>query len=434
MDNHRKLKKVFALADANWFYVACELVFRPDLWGKPVVVLSNNDGMPIALNALARELLAPYAKLPWFKIEKIAKELGIIAFSSNYELYDNMSNRFYDTLRHFVPHIEIYSIDECFLDMTGMLVNLVDYGQQIKSTVKQWTGLPICVGYGHSKTLAKLANHIAKKQAQFNGVCDLTTMSESEVDFILAKLPVSKVWGVGNELEAKLNRLGVDNVLRLKRADPKRIRDEFGVLLERTVRELNGEVWLDFEDLPPAKQIMSSRSFGVRLESIEELSEAISFHAGNAAQRLRKKGLYANSLMAFIQDSPFDNPDPYTGCLVLTLPEATNCSIRLTKAALWILERVYRPGLKYQKSGVLLSNLVPSAGQQQDLFSSAKHDPRRQKLMETFDAINSRWEKGAIKLASEGMNKPWQMRRNMKSPNYTGKWDEFPVIGSRKSA
>ena len=411
-------------------YVSCELVFRPDLWGKPIVVLSNNDGMPIAQNQLAKDLLVPYAKLPWFKIEKIAAQMGIIAFSSNYELYDNMSNRFYDTLRHFTPHLEIYSIDECFLDMTGMSRPLTPFGHEIKDTVKKWTGLPICVGFAYSKTLAKLANHCAKKQSFFNGVCDLTAMNEHEVDAVMEKLPVSKVWGVGQKLEIKLNGLGVNNVLRLKRADPKRIRDEFGVVLERTVRELNNEVWLDFEEMPEAKQVMSSRSFGARVQTFEELSESISFHANNAAQRMRKKGLYANSLMAFVQNSPYDEKHPpYTGSQVLALPEPTDCSVRLTRAALWILKRVYRQGLNYQKSGVLLSGLVLAAGQQQDLFSGASHDPRKLKLMHTFDAINDKWGKGAIKIASEGVSKSWQMRRNMKSPNYTGKWQDFPVIG-----
>lgn len=432
MDNHRQLKQIFALADVNSMYVSCELVFRPDLWGKPVVVLSNNDGIPIAQNQLAKDLLEPLGNQPWFKIQENATKLGIIAFSSNYELYDNMSNRFYDTLRHFTSHLEVYSIDECFMDMTGMKRPLTPFGHKIKDTVKQWTGLPICVGFGYSKTMAKLANHCAKKQVRFNGVCDLTAMSDAEVDSILEKLPLSKVWGIGKKRELKLNQLGVDNVLRLRRADPKRIRDELDVVLERTVKELNNEVWLDFEDIPEAKQVMSSRSFGTRVQTIEELRESISYHANHAAQRMRAKGLYAPSLTAFVQNSPHDNNQQfYSGSLTLTLPEPTACSIRLTNTALWILERIYKPGLNYQKSGVLLSGLVPAAGRQQDLFSSAAVDPRKLKLMETFDAINIKYKSGAIKLAAEGVSKPWQMRGNIKSPNYTGDWSEFPVIGKR---
>ena len=233
-----------------------------------------------------------------------------------------MSNRFVATLKQFTPKLEVYSIDECFLDLTGMKQDLAAYGQEIKQTVKQWTGLPICVGIGQTKTLAKLANHTAKKKPHFNGVCDFTSMSTSEIDQLMLALPVSKVWGVGNRLEATLNRLGVDNVLRLKNADPKRIRDRFGVVLERTVKELNGESWLALDEmLPEAKQVMSSRSFGTRVDNIAELEEAVSFHATSAGERMRKKGLYTQAVYVFIQNSPFDQAEFYAASKVIALPE-----------------------------------------------------------------------------------------------------------------
>ncbi len=295
--------------------------------------------------------------------------------------------------------------------------------------MKQWTGLPICVGFGHSKTLAKLANHCAKKQAHFHGVCDLTTIDDHQLNAILEKLPVSKVWGIGNKLEAKLNRLGVDNVLRLKQANPKRIRDEFGVLLERTIKELNGEVWLVFDEVPSdAKQVMSSRSFGTRVTELEDLSEAISYHAGNAAQRLRKQGLYANAVHVFIQNSPFDQAPFYGNSVSVALPSPTDCTMQITRAALWLLKKIHKPGIYYQKAAVMLMDLVDESAQQQDLYGYSDNDLKSTSLMATMDRINKKYAKGTIKLASEGTDKIWSMRRSFKSPNYTNDWRELPVL------
>jgi DNA polymerase V len=234
---------------------------------------------------------------PWFEVEERAKEIGAVAFSSNYELYANMSNHFMATLSQFSPRQEVYSIDECFFDLTGIKRDLVAYGHEIKETVTSWIGLPICVGIAHSKTLAKLANHYAKKQPQLSGVCDFTRMRDDELNAILETLPVSSVWGIGRRLENSLKSLGVANVLRLKRANLRRIRDRFGVVMQRTVQELNGEPWLELEeDAPIAKRVMSSRSFGQRVENLPELREAISYHASNAAQRLRKQGLFTRAV------------------------------------------------------------------------------------------------------------------------------------------
>lgn len=422
--------QVFALADVNSMYVSCELVFRPDIRGRPVVVLSNNDGCVIAQNAEAKAILEIYMCRPWFELEAQAKKMGVVAFSSNYELYANMSNRFVATLRHFTPHLEVYSIDECFLDLTGMKQDLTAYGQVIKNTVKQWTGLPICVGIGHTKTLAKLANHCAKKQSRFKGVCDLSSMSTHDTDQLMQALPVSKVWGVGSRLEASLNKLGVDNILRLKNADPKRIRDHFGVVLERTVRELNGESWLELDDvLPEAKQVMSSRSFGTRVSDLQALEEAVSFHATNAGHRLRKKGLFAQAVHVFIQNSPFDEVEFYGGSLSIGLPSPTDCSMKIANAALWVLKKIYKPNVYYQKAGVMLMDLVPSGGQQTDLFGYSDGATKASNLMATMDSINKKYSRGTIKLASEGVNKSWAMNRQFKSPNYTGDWNELRVIG-----
>jgi DNA polymerase V len=422
--------KVFALADVNSMYASCEQVFRPDLTDKPVVVLSNNDGCVIAQNKEAKALLEIYMCRPWFELEEQAKKLGVVAFSSNYELYANMSNRFIATLRTFTPNLEVYSIDECFLDLTGMKRDLAAYGQQIKRTVKQWTGLPICVGIAHTKTLAKLANHTAKKQKQFEGVCDFTSMSDGEVDKLMLALPVSKVWGVGNRLEAALNALGVDNVLRLKNADPKRIRDRFGVVLERTVRELNGDSWLELDEMQPeSKQVMSSRSFGARVDNLADLEEAVSYHARMASERMRKKGLYAQMVYVFIQNSPFDEAEFYAASRTIGLPSHTNSTMKIANAALWCLKKIYKPNVYYQKCGVMLMDLVPETGQQLDIFGYSNGDEKTRVLMETMDKVNKKYSRGTIKLASEGVNKKWAMNRAFKSPNYTGDWNELPIIG-----
>ncbi len=420
-------RKVYALADVNSMYASCEQVFQPKLRGKPVVILSNNDGCVIAQSKEAKAILDLYMCKPWFQIEKEALKLGVIALSSNYELYADMSNRFIETLRTFTPRLEVYSIDECFLDMTGISKNLNNYGKSIKDTVNQWTGLPICVGFGHSKTLAKLANHIAKKQPLFNGVCDLTVMSEAEIDSLMEKLPVSKVWGVGRKIEEKLNRLGVDTVLRLKRADGKRIRDEFNVVLERTVKELNGEPWLEIEEtFVESKQVMSSRSFGQRINTLEELKEAISYHVSNASQRLRKQNLYANAVMVFIQNSPFDQAPYYAPSYTIGLPSPTNNTMQLANVALWTLKKIFKEDVYYQKAGVMLTDLVPEAGQQLDIFEFSRGNERSKALMETIDKINLKFPNNNIKLASEGIKKSWSMRRDLKSPNYTTDWNDLP--------
>lgn len=419
---------VYGLFDANSFYASCEKVFRPDLSDKPVVVLSNNDGCVIAQSKEAKALIELWMCRPWFEIQEDAKRLGIIAFSSNYELYANMSNRFMSTLSQFAPRQEVYSIDESFLDFTGMHRDWLAYGKEIKDTVLQWTKLPICAGFGRTKTLAKLANHCAKKMPDMHGVCDLVTMPAKELDDIMLSLPVSKVWGVGSRLEKRLNDLGVDNVLRLKRADPKRVRDKFGVVLERTVRELNGEPWLTLEEmLPQAKQVMSSRSFGNRLSTYNELVEPISFHASNATQRMRTKGLYANAVLVFIQNSPHDQAEYYGPSLVIPLPAPTNNMMQITNAALWGLKKIYKKEVYYLKGGVMLMDLVPAGSQQTDLFGYAKQDEKSSNLMSTIDRINSKYSRGTIKLASEGIDKYWAMRRNLKSPDYTGTWAEIPT-------
>lgn len=421
-------KRIFALADVNSMYCSCERVFRPDLRHTPLVALSNNDDCTIAQTAEVKVLGIEMAQ-PWYQVKEKALAHGVVAFSSNYEQYADFSNRFNEVLRRFTPRLEVYSIDECFMDLTGIDRDLTEYGREIKETVLQWTKLPICVGMGHSKTLAKLANKVAKKQERFGGVCDFTAMDEAELDRLLESMDVEKVWGVGRRLAAKLADVGVENVLRLKRADPKRVRDKFGVLLERTVRELNGEAWIGMLDgPPPSKQVMSSRSFGDRVSTLHELEAAVSFHATNAAFKLRKQSLYASTVFCFIQNSPFDK-HPYYNSRTVALPAPTNSTMDIANAALAMLKQMYKPRVYYQKVGVMLSGLVPAEGRQTDLFGYTATRKKSAVLMESLDKVNKKYGRGAVRLASEGYKNAWAMQRNLKSPNYTTDWDELPVIG-----
>jgi DNA polymerase V len=412
-------------------YCSCERAFRPDLHNTPIVVLSNNDGCVIAQTKEVKALGIEMAQ-PWFEVEEKARSIGVVAFSSNYEMYASFSNRFVDTLRHFAPRVEVYSIDECFLDLTGMNRDLEKYGRLIKDTVLQWTTLPICVGVGHSKTLAKLANKVAKKQERFGGVCDLTRMPEAELDALLEQIDVEKVWGVGRRYAERLNKLGVHNVLRLKRANPRRVRDEFGVVLMRTVQELNGIPCQELtEVVEPSKQVMSSRSFGKRIATPEGLREAISFHAATASARLREQGLYAQAVHCFIQNSPFDERPFYGRSMTIALPSPTNDTFKVTKAALTLLKRLYAPNVYYQKAGVMLMELVPLEGRQMDLLGYSDSGEKVESLMTTIDTINERYGRHTIRLASQGCRNEWTMRRELKSRNYTADWDELPTIGER---
>jgi DNA polymerase V len=420
--------RIFALVDGNTFYASCERIYRPDLTGKPVVVLSNNDGCVIAQSKEAKELLELYMCRPWFEVKEEAEKHGVVAFSSNYELYADISNRFMETLRQFAPRQEVYSIDESFLDLTGYKGNLLIHGRKIKDTVMQWVGLPVCVGFGSSKTLAKLANHCAKKLPQFAGVCDLVNMPVDEQARLMQSLPVSKVWGIGKRLEKRLNSRGIHDVLKLKNADPKRIRDEFGVVVERTVKELNGEAWHELEEVEPdAKQVMSSRSFGARVSDLANLEQAISFHATTACERMRDKGLYANAVYVFIQNSPFDEAEYYGPSHVIALPAPTDNTRKINRVALWVLKKLFRPGIYYQKCGVMLTELVPASGRQSDMFGFVEGDAKADALMSVMDSINSKYSRGTIKLASEGGHKAWAMKRALKSPNFAS-WEGLPQV------
>lgn len=415
-----------ALIDVNNFYVSCERVFNPKLVGKPVVVLSNNDGCAVARSNEVKALGVGMGA-PWFKFKDLAKQHGIIALSSNYALYADMSNRVMSILRQYSPDQEVYSIDESFLDLTGFQSrDLIKYGQQMRKRILKWTGLPVCVGIGSTKTLSKLANHCAKKRLIFNSVCNFNTMSPVELDNLLSQVEVGEIWGVGRKLAPKLQALGFNTVLDLKRANPERLRQQFSVVMEKTIRELNGTVCIELEDIAPAKkQILSSRSFGHPVRDYNSLAESITLYMSRAAEKLRRQQSFAGSVYVYIRTSPFKPDDPfYSNGMTIPLPSPTDDSRQLVNVVLWGLKQIYKQNYNYAKAGVMLGEIVPVGGVQADLFSQIQRTTKSSALMTTMDSINRKMGKESIKLASEGFTRPWKMRQENKSPSFTSNWDE----------
>jgi DNA polymerase V len=425
-------KPLFALVDVNNFYVSCERVFNRKLEGVPVVVLSNNDGCAVARS---NEVKALGVKMgaPWFQLKDLAKQHGIVAFSSNYTLYGDMSNRCTEVLRQFTPDIEVYSIDESFLrveNVAHLYGGAEQMGQSIRQRVKQWTGLPVCVGYGSTKTLAKFANHLAKKQAVFNSVCDLSALSESELHNWMKKISVSEVWGVGRRIANRLEPMGITTVFDLMCADTKALRNQFGVVLERTGSELAGVSCLELEDLVQTKQqIMSSRSFGEMVTAFEELRESVSFHAHLAAEKLRAQASVAGAVLVFVQTNRFRAQDPqYNGSLVIPLANPSNDTCAITASALFGLKRIYRPGFSYKKAGVMLMQLSQGENYQGSLFDDGATRLRSTKLMQAMDSVNKIWGRGTLRTGSMGTTRRWAMRSENRSPRYTTNWDELPYV------
>jgi len=427
---------VFALVDCNNFYASCEKLFNPKLKDRPVVVLSNNDGCVVARSAEVKALGIPMG-VPWFKIQQEAKRHGIVAFSSNYALYADMSNRVVEVLNQFSPNIEVYSIDESFLELSGFEKQhggLEGYGAEIRQRVTEWLGLAVCVGIGPTKTLAKLANHAAKKSlAGENGVCDFLSMRPSDLTRLLAGIPVGEVWGIGRKISTRLEAMGITSVLQLREADAETIRARFSVVVERTIRELRGISCLQLEEVAPDKQqIMCSRSFGTLVYDRAELEEAVASYIGRAAEKLRAQEALAGALQVYIRTNIFKPEAPqYQKGLTVPLSEATSDTRILTTWALRILKRIYRPGYGYHKAGVMLLDIRPRDNQQFSLFApSSLTNARSGKLMEALDGINQRYGRGTLRLAAEGVEKAWQMRRGNLSPGYTTDWAGLPTVSA----
>ena len=419
---------VFALVDCNNFYASCEKLFRPDLKDTPVVVLSNNDGCVVARSREAK-LLGIKMGVPVFQIKSEMLRHGILAFSSNYALYTDLSSRVMRTLEEMAPRVEVYSIDEAFLDLTGIesVLSLVEFGQQVRERIGHWIGITVCVGIAPTKTLAKLANHAAKKYPATQGVVDLTNPDRQRR--LLALVPVDDVWGVGKRLSKRLNALGITTALDLANASPRAIREQFSVVLERTVRELNGESCIELEEIPPTKkQIVCSRSFGVKVTQFELLREAVCEYATRATEKLRKEQQQAKVLTVFIRTSPFkDNEPQYSNSASgeLLIP---SCDTRdFIELANHLLKRIWKDGFRYAKAGVMLSDFYDPGMFQPGLFDDVSIRSNSQQLMSVLDTINQSGA-GKVFFAGQGTKKDWSMKREHLSPAYTTRWDQLPRV------
>jgi DNA polymerase V len=431
---------MLALVDGNNFYCSCERVFQPWLQNRPVVVLSN-DGCAIARSDEAKALGIKMGA-PWFKIRHFEEEAGLVALSANFSLYGDMSDRMM-TLAAGLGHMqEVYSIDESFIDLSGIPGDLVRRARTIRKRIHQWIGIPTCIGIGPTKTLAKLANAIAKSAERKPGsypahhaqICHLGACTPEELQALLQATEVGDVWGVGRKIGAQLRENGIHTALDLQRMNPAAAKAGWSVVLEKTVRELNGVPCIDFEDEPPAKQqIACTRSFGHPVTELIELQEAITEFACRAAEKLRRQNSHTGHIMAFIRTSPFREKEPqYSRSASIPLPSPTSDSAHITQAANAIIKRIYRPGFKYAKAGVMLMDLQPATREQLTLDFDEVMPENRVRLMDAMDQVNHRYGRGTLKLASAGAPKAiklWAMKQERMSSGYTTDWEGLAVAG-----
>ncbi len=417
------MKYIFALVDCNNFYVSCERIFEPSLEGRPVVVLSNNDGCVVSRSNEAKRLGIGMG-VAFFKVKDFDAKHGLVALSSNYTLYADMSRRVMETLCNFTPEIEVYSIDEAFLNLSGLGDNLTDYGRRIRQTVKQWTGMPVSVGIAETKTLAKIANRIAKRSPEAAGVFELT--EQARIDEALAQTGVENIWGVGIKTCIKLKREGIKTALALRGVDAEWMRRRFGVTGVRTVYELRGISCYELEDQPPAKKgITVSRMFGRKVETVEELKEAIASYASRAGEKLRDEGLAAGAMTVFVMTSRFVDPRKrYFNSRGVNFPTATNYTPELIDYAAGAIERLYKKGFLYAKAGLILGDLVPEGKVQGNLFDAADRQKSR-RLMRAVDAVNIKLPDSRLIWAAEGIGQSWRTKFAKRSKRYTTQWDEL---------
>ncbi len=418
--------KIFALVDCNNFFASCERAFNPKLRTQPVVVLSNNDGCIVARSNEAKKLGVPMG-IPLFKVKDLIEAHVIKVFYENFSLYGDMSNIVMQTLKEFVEDIEIYSIDEAFLNLGNVKISdLAKYAQKIRKQVLKNTNIPISVGIAPTKTLAKLANHIAKKNPEFNGVCNLFMYSEKELNMVLSKIDVSEVWGIGWRSSEFLHKNGIYNVLQLKNSNTMWVRKNMNVTGLRTVTELNGTACIDLDHHTTlSKSIISSRSFGIPITNLKDLKESVSDYISGAAEKLRKKNMAANLVTVFIitNKNRLDQKQ-YRASFTVSLPEASFYTPDLINAGLKALDLIYKPGLKYKKSLVILSGLIPLNQIQSNMFES-RDTNKGKELMLALDKINRSWGGGTVKYASSGLKQKWRAKQEKRSPRYTTNWNEL---------
>jgi len=415
---------MYLLCDVNSMYASCEQLFRPDLKGKPVIVLSNNDGAIVALSKEAKKLgIKRFA--PYFQAKDIIKRNKVTCFSSNYALYGDISARIMTTLEELAPELTIYSIDEAFLKITGIDASesFLAFGQRVRTPVRQRTGLTCGIGIAQTLTLAKLANHAAKTWPATGGVVDLSNRDRQRK--LMALLSVSEVWGIGRKLSEKLIGMGIKTVLQLADANLSLMKKTFGVVVERTVRELNGTPCISIDALPAKQQIICSRSFGERITQLQDMRQAVCQYAERAAEKLRQERQYCKHVSVFVRTSPYANEPQYGNNANQTLMLATQDTRDIVAAAMRALESIWRDGYRFQKAGVVLNDFCDKPGQI-DMFDESPPRPNSEALMHAIDRINTTGL-GKVWFAGQGIDKGWKMKREMLSPAYTTHWHDLPV-------
>ena len=418
---------MFALIDCNSFYASCEKIFRPDLKHRPIVVLSNNDGCVIARSPEAKKMGINMTQ-PWYQVKDQYLSKGGVVFSSNYEFYADISNRVMNVLSDLCPEIDIYSIDEAFLDLRTFRKNidLVNFAYDCKKRIKDWIGVPVSIGIAPTKTLAKLANKVAKDDPRFDGV---VILSEPRIiRHFLKSMPIEKIWGIGRKLTAKLENIDIKTAYDRSQVDSRLIGDNFNVVLERTVRELKGQSCITLHDfMEPKKQIMVSRSFGRSIRSKSVLSEAISFHASRAAEKLRHEKQKCRLITAFIRSNRFNTRvRQIYAAKSFELVHPTDDTRIIIKNANRILDQIFADGYQYAKAGILLSDFTNKYGYQMSLFDKKRDEKMASRLMETVDYINL-MEIAKIGFGNQGYRNTWRMKREIKSNRYTTKIEEIPI-------
>ncbi len=417
----------FALVDCNNFYASCERVFQPNLRGRPVVILSNNDGCVIARSNEAKALGIEMGA-PWHQHKQPFEKQGVIVRSSNYTLYGNMSARVMKTLRQFSPNLEVYSIDEAFLSFDGFDGRMESHAREVRARVYQWTGIPVSIGIAPTKTLAKIANRAAKKNPASGGVQIL--MDSAEQEALLDQLKLEDVWGIAKRLSRRLGEIGITTPLQLRQADAPFIRERFGVVVERIVLELRGQSCLELDEVPSnRKSLVSSRSFGRSIHSLQEMREAVSTYASRACEKMRRQNLATANLIVFIETNPFRTQDQhYRASQSIQLPLASSDTGRITTAALSALDAVWKPGYSFKKAGVMLLDLVSATHVTSTLFD-VPDSVSSQSRMKAMDALNRRFGRDTVILGSSGVKPKWSLRREMLSPCYSTDWRELVRVG-----
>ena len=429
---------MFALVDGHNFYVSCERLFRPSLLGHPVIVLSSNDGCAIARSEEAKALGIKMG-MPWFEIQRNLRGAGVVALSANFALYGDMSGRVMSVAAGLGPTQEVYSIDECFIGLHGMRGDMTARGEAVRQRIRQWIGIPCGIGIGRTKTLAKLANYVAKTADRKPGsypadlahVCNLEALPQSDRDAVLQATELGDVWGIGRRIGDQLRAAGLSNALDVARLDPAMVRRRWNVVLERTVRELQGFACIELEDEPPPrKEIACTRSFGYPVRALKDLAEAVTDFVSRAAEKLRAQDHHACRVLVFIHTSPFRRGEPqYSKAITVPLRLPTSDTAQLVRAALHGLRAIYREGYNFSKAGIHLLELEPANVEQKELpLDESPHG--RDELMTAMDRINAKYGHGSLYLASAGTagaRREWLTRRSLKTPEYTTRLADLPV-------